>query len=86
MARMVPTDGEPTTKLSLSVPASVRADLLRATAGGNASRYVSQVLAEHFAEKKRREIVAGAALLAEELDDDVPDEVYDRLRETTNAR
>jgi hypothetical protein len=85
MPRTPATTGDPTTKLSVSVPTSIRAALDRETAGANLSQYVSAVLAQHFASLTRTRIHAGAALLADELDDDASDDDYLEMRRASRA-
>ncbi len=84
MPRLLPT-GEPTSKLAVSVPVSVKTDLEREVRGGNMSRYVSQILRAHLDEIHRNRIRLGAALLAEEDDADVDNGVYAQLCRETHA-
>jgi GTP cyclohydrolase FolE2 len=84
MPRLLPT-GEPTSKLAVSVPLSVKADLEREVRGGNMSRYVSQILRTHLDELHRNRIRLGAALLAEEDEADVDNGVYAELCKATHA-
>jgi hypothetical protein len=85
VSRTAATTGDPTTKLSVSVPTSIKAALDRETVGANQSQYVTAVLAAHFADLTRNRIHAGAALLADELGDDAPDDDYLEMRRASRA-